>query len=77
MHGPINIRYTRFVCHFIVKFEIKEFLRVSKYQVTPHFVKRTTDAFVRKCRVEDVAAYLWLSCEVASSYHLVAWLSDL
>jgi len=36
------------LCHFIVKFEMKECLRVSKYQVTLHFVKRTTDAFVRK-----------------------------
>lgn len=65
------------LCHFIVKIEIREFLRVSKYQVTLHFVKRTTDAFVRKWRVEDVAAYVCLSCEVALFYHFVAWLSDL
>ena len=35
-------------CHVIVKLEMRECLRVSKYQVTLHFVKRTTDAFVGK-----------------------------
>jgi hypothetical protein len=64
-------------CHFVVKLEMKDCLRVSIYQVTLHSVKRTTDALVAKSWVEDVAACLCLSCEVAKFHHLVAWLSDL
>ena len=48
MYSGHGLRFLKLFIDRYVKFEMKECLRVSKYQVTLHFVKCTTDAFVRK-----------------------------